>query len=72
MLFFHQQPGNGGGVTQVDGQFQVRPAEERMLAGEPANQAGPFRIQCQVLVPEGLMAQFGDAVEAVATTIVQG
>ena len=26
ILFFDQQPGDGGGVTQVDGQFEVRAA----------------------------------------------
>ncbi|MNP48142.1 hypothetical protein D3C76_1422430 [compost metagenome] len=72
VLFFDQQPGDGGGVTQVDGQFQVRAAEECMLAGQATHQAGAFRIECQVMVPKCLVAGFGDSIQAVSTAVMQG
>jgi hypothetical protein len=43
-----------------------------MLAGQAADQAGAFRIECQVVVPECAVAGFGDAVQAVATAVMQG
>jgi hypothetical protein len=71
-LLFDQQPGDGRGVTQIDCQFQMRAGQEGMLTGEAANQAGAFRIERQIVIPQGLMAMLGDAVEAVATAVMQG
>ena len=71
-VLFHQQPGDGGGVTQVDRQLQLRPAEERVLAGEATNQAGALGVERQVVVPLGAVARFGNAVEAMAAAVVQG
>ena len=43
-----------------------------MLAGEAAYQAGTFRVEGQVVVPQGSVAGFGNALQAVAAPIVQG
>lgn len=43
-----------------------------MLAGQAADQAGKVRVAGQELVPEALVAQFADAVQAVAAAVVQG
>ncbi|MNY54004.1 hypothetical protein D3C86_1898190 [compost metagenome] len=43
-----------------------------MLAGQAADQACAFGIKRQVVVPECLVAGFGDTVKAVATAVVQG
>ncbi|MNP61202.1 hypothetical protein D3C76_1563590 [compost metagenome] len=72
VLFLHQQPGNGGGVAQVDGQLQVRAAEEGVLAGQAAYQAGTLRVQRQVMIPECLVSGFGNAIQAVPAAIMQG
>ncbi|MCY1174800.1 hypothetical protein D9M73_150120 [compost metagenome] len=71
-MFFNEHPGDGGGVAQVDRQFQVRAAEERMLAGQAADQAGQVGVTGQVFVPERLVTMFADAVKAVPTSVVQG
>lgn len=55
-LLLDQKPGNGRGVTQIDRQLQMRAAQERMLAGQPANQARQIRVVGQVLIPQGGMA----------------
>ncbi|RON12412.1 hypothetical protein BK662_25715 [Pseudomonas frederiksbergensis] len=72
VLFFYQQPGDGSGVTQVDGQFQMRPAKKSMLAGEAANQARPIGVQGQVVIPKGLVAGLGDSIQTVSTAVMQG
>ena len=69
---FDQHPGNRCGITQIDGQFQVRCSEEGMLAGEAAYLAGEVRIQRQVLIPELLVAQCGDSVEAMTVLVIEG
>ncbi|MNE97369.1 hypothetical protein D3C80_1957020 [compost metagenome] len=71
-MCFHKHPGNGGGIAQVYGEFQVRAAEKGVLAGQAADQAGEVGITSKVLVPERLVARFADAVEAMATSVVQG
>ena len=71
-MLFDQQPGNGGGVTQVYGELKLWRAEEGVLAGQPAYEAGALGVQCQVVVPQGAMARLGDAVEAMAAPVVQG
>ncbi|MNL77293.1 hypothetical protein D3C87_2034410 [compost metagenome] len=43
-----------------------------MLAGEAAHQAGTFRIQGQVVIPQGLVAKLGNPVQAVSTAVMQG
>ncbi|MNQ64803.1 hypothetical protein D3C85_792400 [compost metagenome] len=70
-MFFNQHPGDGGGVAQVDGQFQVRCGEEGVLAGQPAHLAGEFRVTGQVLVPELLVALVADAIEAATPAAAQ-
>ena len=72
VLFFDQQPGDGCGVTQVNGQFKVRAAEKRVLAGQTTDQACAFWVECQVMIPECLMTGFGYSVEAVSTAVVEG
>ncbi|AIZ33689.1 hypothetical protein NJ69_12190 [Pseudomonas parafulva] len=71
-LFFDKHPGDGGGVAQIDGQFQMWTAKEGMLTGQPAHQAGQFRITGEVTIPQRSMTRLTDAVQPVATAIVQG
>ena len=71
-LGFDQHPGNGGGVAQVYREFQVGAAEKGVLAGQATDQAGEVRVAGEILVPERLVAGFADAVEAMATSLVQG
>ncbi|MNE69998.1 hypothetical protein D3C80_1657600 [compost metagenome] len=49
----------------------MRRRQKGVLAGQAADLAGQVRIECQVLAPQLLMAQLGDAIEAMATLIVQ-
>ena len=72
VLFFDQQPGDGCGVTQVNGQFKVRATEKSMLAGQATDQACAFGVECQVVIPERLVAGFGNSVKAVTTAVVEG
>lgn len=65
----HQHPGNRRGVAQVDRQFQMRGAEEGMLAGQAADLAGQIRVARQVLIPELRMALASDAIKAMTATV---
>ncbi|MCY1180216.1 hypothetical protein D9M73_206460 [compost metagenome] len=71
MLLFDQHPGDGGGISQVDRQLQVRAAEKSMLAGQPAYQAGQFGVEGQVVVPERLVAHFANSIQTVSAPIVK-
>ena len=42
-----------------------------MLAGQAADLAGQVRVARQVLIPELLMAQRGDPVEAMTVLVIQ-
>ena len=67
-----QHPGDSGGIAKVYREFQVRAAEKGVLAGQAADQAGEVRVAGEILVPERLVTGFADAVEAMATPVVQG
>ncbi|MNP50456.1 hypothetical protein D3C76_1447210 [compost metagenome] len=71
-LLFDEHPGNCSGIAQVDGEFQVRPAEEGVLAGQATHKAGQVGIAGQIIVPECLVTVFANAVKAVATSVMQG
>ncbi|MNR07794.1 hypothetical protein D3C85_1239240 [compost metagenome] len=71
-LLFDEHPGNGGGIAQVDGEFQVRATEEGVLAGQAADQAGQVGVTGKVVVPDRLVTVFADTVQAMPTTVVQG
>lgn len=69
--FDHHQ-GDGRRVAQIDGQFQMRTAEEGMLAGKASDPAGKVGIQRQVVVPELLVSELWYAIEAMPAAAVQG
>lgn len=58
------QPGDGGGVAQVGGQFAVRVVEKLPLAGEAAHLGGQRRVVDQVLIPDLPMCVWLDLVDA--------
>jgi hypothetical protein len=53
LLLFDQQPGNGRGIPQINGELEVRAAQECMLAGQPPNQARQIGVVGQVPIPQG-------------------
>ena len=71
-MLLYQQPGNGGGVAQINRELDMRAAQKRMLTGQPANQARQIRVVGQVLVPQVRMAYLAYAIKAVTVAIVQG
>lgn len=70
-LLLHQQPGDGRGVAQVHGQFQVWGFEKGMLAGQAAHSAGQIGEARQMAIPQGQVALGADAIQAMAALIVQ-
>ena len=71
-LLFDEHPGNGCGIAQVYGEFQVRAAEEGVLACQAAHKAGQVGVAGQVIIPERLVTVFANAVKAVPASVMQG
>lgn len=68
---FNQHPGDCDAVPQVDGQFEVRGAEEGVLAGQASDAAGQIGVSGQVAVPDLLVPSLVDAEESVTLAAIE-